>query len=494
MSFKLKNLKKLENNNVLLELEISNSYLKKSLNATYKEISQKAKIPGFRPGKVPFNVIDTNYGREYVLNEAAQNSISDLYPKVIDELDIKPIDYPKVKIVNVGDDIPLDIEVTVEVEPEIATPVYKGIEATGISEEVKDEEVDKQIDNLRNNYAALEAVEEDKAVEKGDYVIMDFDGRIDDKVFEGNSAQDYTLEVGSGTLFEGFEDGLISMKKGENKKITVKMPDEIPDKEIAGKDAVFTIDLKEIKRKSLPELDEEFLKNFGEYKDLEEFKSFISQRIADQKKKMRRDRIITDILKSLVDSLKLDVPEPMIANRIERFNEDLKKELDEHKISRSDYFKAYGLTEESFNDNLRLTAIKEIKEYLVINQLEIAEAGKIEPSEDQIAKEKEKVLASNVKEFEKSKLKSYLESEEGKENVIDSIKRRNLFDLLIENAKIKEEDSKKTEKPSKKLWTPGTAKEPRDTEEQKSGEDKKLWVPQSGVKKESEVSENEDSK
>lgn len=450
MSFKLKNLKKLENNKVLLELEISNSYLKKSLNGTYKDISQKAKIPGFRPGKVPFNVIDANYGREYVLNEAATNSISDLYPKIIDDLKIMPIDYPKVKIVNVGEDIPLDVEVTVEVEPEIAAPAYKGIEATGISEEVTDKDVQKQIDNLRNNYAALEAVEEDKAVEKGDYVIIDFEGKIDGKEFEGNSAQDYTLEVGSGTLFEGFEEGLISMKKGENKKITIKMPEHIPDKKIAGTEAVFSIDLKEIKRKSLPELDEAFLKNFGDYKDPEEFKSFISDRISEQKKKIRRDRIISDIINSLVNSLKLDVPEPMIANRIEHFNEDLKKELDEHKISKSDYFKAYNLTEESFNSDLRQTAIKETKEYLVINALEKAEADKIEPSQSQIAEEKEKILSGNVKESEKKKLKAYLESEAGKENIKDSIKRKNLFDLLIKNAKIIEEGSKTPKKPPKK--------------------------------------------
>ena len=450
MSFKLKNLKKLENNKVLLELEISNSYLKKSLNGTYKDISQKAKIPGFRPGKVPFNVIDANYGREYVLNEAATNSISDLYPKIIDDLKIMPIDYPKVKIVNVGEDIPLDVEVTVEVEPEIAVPAYKGVEATGISEEVTDEDIQKQIDNLRSNYAALEAVEENKAVEKGDYVIIDFEGKINGKEFEGNSAQDYTLEVGSGTLFEGFEEGLIAMKKGENKKITVKMPEQIPDKEIAGTEAVFSIDLKEIKRKSLPELDEAFLKNFGDYKDPEEFKSFLRDRISEQKKKIRRDRIISDIINSLVGSLKLDVPEPMITNRMEHFNEDLKKELDEHKISKSDYFKAYKLTEESFNSDLRKTAIKETKEYLVINALEKAEADKIEPSQSQIAEEKEKILAGNVKESEKNKLKAYLESEAGKENVKDSLKRKNLFDLLIKNAKIIEEGSKTPKKAPKK--------------------------------------------
>ncbi len=494
MSFKLKNLKKLENNKVLLELEISNSYLKKSLNGAYKEISQQAKIPGFRPGKVPYNVIDANYGREYVLNEAATNSISDLYPKIIDDLKIMPIDYPKVKIVNVGEDIPLDVEVTVEVEPEIEAPVYKGIEVTGISEDVTDEDVEKQVDNLRNNYAALEAVEDDKEVQKGDYVIIDFEGRINGKEFEGNSAQDYTLEVGSGTMFEGFEEGLLSMKKGENKKITIKMPDEIPDKEIAGTEAVFSIDLKEIKKKSLPELDEAFLKNFGEYKDAGEFKAFMRERILEQKKKIRRDRIVTDIMNSLSDSLKIDVPEPMIANRMEHFNEDLKKELDEHKISKSDYLKAYSMTEESFNSNLRQTAIKETKEYLVLNALEKAEADKIEPSEAQIAEEKEKILSGNVKEFEKNKLKSYLESEVGKENVKDSLKRRNLFDLLIKNAKINEEDSKTPKKPAKEVKAPAKSKEPEDSDNQKTGGAKSTGVTKSGIKKESKVSEDEDSK
>lgn len=134
MSYRLKNLKKVDKNKVVLDLEIANNYLKKSLNAAYRDISEKAKIPGFRKGKIPYNIIDINFGKEYVLNEAASIAISELYPKIIEESNIKPIDYPKIKINKIGKEEPLDFEVTVEVEPEIDLPNYKRIEVTGLSE------------------------------------------------------------------------------------------------------------------------------------------------------------------------------------------------------------------------------------------------------------------------------------------------------------------------------------------------------------------------
>jgi trigger factor len=167
LSYKLKSLKKVENNKVKLDIEITNSHLKKSINRAYREISKKAKIPGFRKGKVPFNIIDINFGKEYVLNEAASISISELYPKIIEESGLKPIDYPKVKIIKVEEDLPLGFEVVLEVEPEIVLPKYRGINAVGISEEITDDEIDKQIDNIRNNYATLEPVEDDKQLAQG---------------------------------------------------------------------------------------------------------------------------------------------------------------------------------------------------------------------------------------------------------------------------------------------------------------------------------------
>ncbi len=462
MSYKVKNLKKVEDNKVLLDLEITNNYLKKSLNAAYKEISSKAKIPGFRPGKIPYNIIDLNFGKEYVLNEAASIAISELYPQIIEESNIKPIDYPKVKINSIGEDIPLGFEITVEVEPEIIPPKYKDIELIALSEEVVEEEVNKQIDILRNNYATLEAVEVDRPAGKGDFVIVDFVGTIDGKDFEGNSAQDYTLEIGSHTLFKDFENALIGMKKGEHKSIDLVLPDNIANKDLAGKQAHFEIDLKEIKTKVLPELNEDFLSNFGDYKSIEEFKNFISEKLSEQKKKARREKLIKDLLDNLVNNAVFQVPEPMIASRIRLFKEDLDNYLEQNKISKENYLKAFGLDEEKFNQNLREAAVREVKEYLIISAIKRAEAKNIEPTDEQIAQEKEKILNSYQKEEDKKKAQEYLESEDGKRDLIESLRQRNLFDFLIKNARIKEEKSLRKEESlgevessEKKLWVPG---------------------------------------
>jgi len=476
-----------------MDLEITNNYLRKSLNTAYKNIAGKANIPGFRKGKIPYNIIDVNFGKDYVLNEAATIAISDLYPQIIEESRIKPIDYPKIKINSISEDSPLNFEVTVEVEPEIELPKYKGLEVTGISQEVTDEEIEKQLDILRNNYATLEPVEEDRAAMAGDFVIIDFEGKIDGNSFEGNSAQDYSLEIGSKTLFEEFEDTLAGMKKGEHKDTPLTLPENIANPEISGKQADFSIDLKEIKRKVLPELDQPFISNFGEYGSVEEFRGFIAGRIAEQKKRNRRDRIISDIINKLVEAVRLDVPPPMIENRIKQYSEDLKKELEEHRISRQDYLNSYRITEEQFAESMRNSAIREIKEYLILTALEKTESANIEPSESQVLEETEKVLAVSKKEEERAKLKEYFESENGRRDLKNSIRRRNLFDLLIKNAKIIEEKKPWVPESQSRLWTPqkGAGKNQEPETAAGSEPEKKLWLPQSNPIKESDDKNDE---
>lgn len=458
MSYKLKSLKKVENNKVVLDLEITSNYLKKSINTAYKDLSQKAKIPGFRKGKIPYNIIDINFGKEYVLNEAANIAISELYPKIIEESNIKPIDYPKVKINNIKEDETLDFEVTVEVEPEIKLPNYKGIEVSGISEQVTEDEVQKQIDGLRSNYATLEPVDEGRKAAKRDFVILDFEGKIDGKDFEGGSAQDYTLEIGSKTLFEDFEGALVGMIKNEKKDIRLALPKNIANKELAGKNADFSILVKEVKRKILPKVDEEFLKNFGEYKGIEDFTEYLRGKILEQKQRIRRERMVFDIVNYLVEKSNFDVPEPMISSRINHMMEDFENELKEHKINREDYIKSLKITEEQFQNNVKQSAVREIKEYLVFNALEKAEGKNIEPDDSQIEEETKKLLANYEKEEEKNKVSDYLKNDAGKKELSASLRRKNLFDMLIKNAKIVEVIDNKEEKSKakdKKLWVPG---------------------------------------
>jgi len=274
----------MDGDKVKLDLEIANSYLRKSVNKAYKDISNKAKIPGFRKGKIPNQMIDLNFGKKYVLSEAASISISELYPEIIMGEDIKPIDHPKINITQLEEDLPLGFEVVVDVEPQPKLPAYKGIKATGLSVEVTEEEVEKQVDNIRNKFATLESVEDDKPAVKGDYATIDFTGKIDGKEFGGGSAEDYVLEIGSNTLFKEFEDTLIGMKKGDKKSVTITLPDNIENRKLTGKQADFDISIKEIKRKVLPEVDEDFLKNMGDYKDIGEFKDYIEGKLIEQKR------------------------------------------------------------------------------------------------------------------------------------------------------------------------------------------------------------------
>lgn len=472
MSYKIKSHKKIDLNKAKLIIEVPNSSLKKSITQAYKKISGKANIPGFRKGKIPYQVIDVNYGKNYVLGEAASILISESYPNIVAESDLKTIDYPKVKITQLQEDLPLVFEVEVELEPEIKLPDYKGIEVTGLSTDVSDREVENQINSIRNNFATLEPVENDKPVSKGDFVTLDFDGEVEGKKFEDSSAQDYLLEVGSNTLFADFENSLVGMKKDEKKKISLTLPVNIKDKKLAGKKASFNIFIKDIKRKVLPEVNQEFLKNLGDYKDADSFKNSIRERMVKQKKSIRKGKIIGEILHHIMNKMKSDVPVSMVNSRIGQINKSIDENLEKQKIKRVDYLKAINLTEEKLNHQIKERAIREVKEYLIFRALEKAEKKNIEPSEDEIKKEKDDIIKRYKEEDYIKKIKEFLEKPEGDETVKNNVRRKKIIDLLVESSKVVEDKNKDSGSKSG-LWTPDKGKR------EAGGKTKKLWTPDS---------------
>jgi len=471
LSYEIKNQKKIDLNKVKLDIEISNNYLKKYIGKAYKNISQKANIPGFRKGKIPYQIIDANFGKQYVLNEAASLSISELYPDIIMESNLKPIDYPKIKITQLAEDLPLGFEAELELEPEIELPGYKGIKVTGLSTDVSDQELERQIDNIRNNFASLEPVEDDKPISKGDYVTLDFDGEIEGKAFEGGSAEDYLLEVGSNTLFAEFEDSLIGMKKGVKKNVILTLPENVENKDLSGKQASFSIFIKEIKKKVLPEINDEFLKNLGDYKDADDFKDNIKKRLIEQKESVRRGKIIEEIFNHIIDNIKSNVPNGMVTDRIKQINEEIDEGLKKQKINRDNYLKAINITEDKLNEEIKERAVREVKEYLIFKALEKAEKKNIEPSEDEIKKEKDNIISRYKKEEDIKKIREFFENHEGNKTLTQTIKRRKIIDLLINSAQVIEEkntgsrgkediwtpdkDKARAEKKAKRLWTPG---------------------------------------
>lgn len=439
MSYSIKSQEKIDKNKVKLNVEISSGYFSKSVNKAYKDISEKAKIPGFRKGKVPYQIIDNNYGKDYVLSEAANIAISGLYSEIIDSTDLKPIDYPKVDIDGeLKQDNPVNFVITIEAEPDAVLSEYKGIPADGYPTEVTDEEIDAQIENLRNRFASLEPVEDGGAVEKMDIITIDFAGTVDGKEFKGGSYTDYVLEVGSGVLLKELEKGLIGMKKGEEKTVGAKMPKEVEDKDVAGKKAQFKLSVKEVKRKSLPAIDSEFLKNMGDFETAEDLKKFIKENLEGQKKNARQNKIFADIVDNLVKNSKVDVPQIMIDNEVKELAHDFEHRLKDQNFTKEQYMEYLKITEDKINEDLKNKAVFNVKEYLIFNTLEKELKDKLIPTSDEIESEKDKLIKSTKKEEDRKKVEDYIKTPAGEKNVRASVTRKKLVDFLIENAKIKE--------------------------------------------------------
>lgn len=457
MSFKITKSERVDNK-VLMEVEIANSHFKKSVNKAYKNLSQKAKIPGFRPGKVPYNIIDLNYGRQNVLAEAANLSISDLYGQIIEESEISPIDYPEVNLDKIEDDQPLSFKIAVEVEPDIQVADYKGIPSEVPPLEVTDAELDEQIEGIRERFASLEPVEEGAGAAKGDYVTIDFEGTIDGAEFEGGSAKDYTLEIGSNTLFQEFEDSLIGAAKGQKKEVVITLPKDIAKQELVGKEARFAIEVKEIKKKVVPEIDEGFLKDMGDYKSVEEFREFVKERILDQKKDLRKRQVFSDVLQRLIDGLKVEIPQVMIDNNVKDAKQNFEEWLTQQKLDRQQYLDMAKITEEALLEQMKERAIRDIKQYLILNKIEELEKDHIEVSDQEVESETAATLASIRDAAQKQKTEAFLKTAKGAKNIQAAIRRRKVVDFLVDHAKVIEKSPQKDES-KKELWTPGKPQE-----------------------------------
>ncbi|MCJ7666154.1 MAG: trigger factor [Actinobacteria bacterium] len=481
MSYRIKTKKIIDKNKAKLELEISNSYYKKQIGNAYREISKKANIPGFRKGKIPYQVIDSNFGKPYVLQEAASRSIAELYPDIIEESGYQPIDYPKINIIQMEEDKPLGFEAEIELEPDIVLPKYRGIKVNAFPAGVGDDELQQQIDNIRKNFASLEPVDDDRPADGGDFVTIDFIGKIEGKEFEGGSAQDYSLELGSKTFFPEFETSIIGMKKGGKKQVSLLLPENIEKRDIAGKKADFEVSLKEIKRRVLPELDEKFLKDLGEYESVEDFKNQFRQRLEEQKKNQRQSLVIGQIVEHIAKNIKDEIPLPMIEKRIERIEKEIEEGLKKQKMKKEDYLKALNITEEKFNLQIRERAEKEVREYLIFIALEKSEASNIKPTNEEIAKEKQDILSRYDKDEEKKKISEYFEKPEAELQISATVKRRKLLKQLERNVIVIEEVPKADNIDDKnKIWTPEDDKDEKRKEA--------LWTPDTkGLKNEDKI-------
>ena len=273
-------MEKIEKNVVKIEVKVESEKFSEALKKAYNKNKMHFNVQGFRKGKVPMAMIKKFYGVEVLFDDAINYLIEETYPDAVNQTELKPVDYPTIDIIEVGEGKDLVYSATITVYPEVELGEYKGLEVTKPVYEVKDEDIQKSIDDMLQKNARVE-VKKEGTVEKGDIAVIDFKGFVDGEAFKGGDGEDYPLEIGSGSFIDNFEDQLIGLAQGEQKDVNVKFPENYGKEDLNGKDVVFKVTVKEIKVKEIPAADDEFAKDVSEFDTIAELKEDIKKKMED---------------------------------------------------------------------------------------------------------------------------------------------------------------------------------------------------------------------
>lgn len=370
-------------NNGKLTFEIAPEKIKEGLDIAFNRVKKNLNVPGFRKGRVPRQIFNRMYGEEALYQDALNALLPNAYADAVQEAGIKPVAQPEVNIESMEKDAAWVLSAKVTVEPEVELGQYKNLEVTPHPTRVLKADVEAELERRRQQQAEL-VLKEDQPAEKGDTVVIDFDGKVDGESFEGGKANNYSLELGSNTFIPGFEDQLIGHKAGDKVEVKVTFPDDYQAKDLQGKDAVFETEIHEVKEKELPELDDEFAKDVDEDVDsLEELKAKIKDELKEQKVQAAREAIQDEAIDEAVANAKIgDIPEQMIEDDVQRQMDQYFAGMQQQGVTPDMYFKLTGTSEEEMRKNLREGAEKRVKTNLVLEAI-VAEE-KIDPSEDEI--------------------------------------------------------------------------------------------------------------
>jgi len=347
-----------------VNIEISEDQVTKEVDSFYKDLGKKAKIKGFRPGKVPRNILE-RYFKDYVKAEVVQKLIQETYPTALSEANLHPVSNPMIDPGEVESGKPFQYSATIEVKPEIKLEEYLGLNVEGKKEEVKDEEVEERLKGLQNLHANLKTIEETRPVQNGDFVIIDYEAKMDGKPLEEGKAIDFTVEVGSGRFIQALEEKLIGLRSEEEREIEIFFPEDYGYKKWAGKTIAFHVKIKEIKEKILPILDDEFAKDLGDYSSLEELKVKLKQEIEGEKK-LALDRQLKDqMVDQLLQKNTFDVPESLVDEQTKTLVSDIKLRL----ATQGMKIDALGVSEEKLQKDYREAAMRQVRTFLILEKI-----------------------------------------------------------------------------------------------------------------------------
>ena len=364
----LKSSNKVETNRYELEIEIAAEDFEKAVNKAFKKNVKKISVPGFRKGKAPRAFIEKYYGE----NVFYEDAVNDIYPSAlqdaIDEagLDVinDKIDFDVVKIGKDG----FDFKAVVTVKPEVEIENYKGIEVEHKPVEVTEDDINKEIDRVRERNSRLVTIE-DRSTQEGDIAVFDFKGFVDGKAFEGGEAENYSLKLGSGQFIPGFEDQMIGHNQGEEFDVNVTFPETYQEASLAGKPAVFKIKLHEIKNRELPELDDEFAKDVSEFDTLAEYRESVKKQLLDLKQRESDMDADDQMIDKVIELLKAEIPEAMFENKVEDIMRDFAYKLQSQGLTLDSYMKYTGLDNSAFKSQFRPQAERQVKLRLALDKI-----------------------------------------------------------------------------------------------------------------------------
>ena len=421
---------KLEKNMAKLTIEVDAAQFEDAMKKAFNKNKNKFNIPGFRKGKAPRAMIEKMYGEAVFYEDAADEAINATCMQAMDESGLEIVSRPEVAVEQIGKDKPFIYTALVAVRPEVILGEYKGIEVEKADASVTAEDVEAELKKVQEQNARLLNVE-DRPVADGDKTVIDFEGFVDGKPFDGGKAEDYDLTIGSHSFIDTFEEQLIGRNIGEECEVNVTFPEEYHAPELAGKPATFKVTVKEIKVKELPALDDEFAGEVSEFETMDEYKKDIEAKILERKQKEAATENENRVVDKVAANASLEIPDKMVESQIDNMVQDTARRMQGQGLSMDMYMKYTGMTMDSMRDQMRPQALKRIQTRLVLE--EVVKAENIQVPDERLDEEIAKMAAAY--QMESDKLKEYM-SDRDKEQMKEDLAVQEAVDFLVAEAKL----------------------------------------------------------
>ena len=422
--------KKVDTNRHELEIAVGAEEFEKAIQSVYRKQVKNIQVPGFRKGKAPRHIVEKMYGEGVFYEDAINDLYPSVYTQAVTEANITPVDRADIEVLSVGKD-GFTFKATVTVKPEVEVANYKGIAATKKVKKISDKEIDAEISRLQERNSRMVDVD-DRPAEMGDYTIIDFDGYVDGVAFDGGKSERYPITLGSGQFIPGFEEQIAGHSIGEEFDVNVTFPEDYHAEELKGKAAVFKVKLHEIKKKELPEVDDEFAKDVSEFDTLAELREDLGKKLQESADKAAKDAVENQLIDSVIADMKAEIPEVMFEHRIDEMIQDFDYRLSSQGLNLQTYLQYTGMEMDSFRKTFREQAERQVKIRLALEK--IVELEGLTASPEDVEAEYAKL--ADAYKIEVEKVKTYIPETD----VTKDIAVNKAIDLVRDNAVITEEE------------------------------------------------------